>query len=686
MNVYNKPNTPLYIMVGYNEIKNIIKTEIDNANKITKGAGKHKIKIALIECGFDIETTRINDERTYMYHWQLSLNDYIITGRKWSDFSSVITLINMSLKKHNSHCYIFVANLGYEFQFLRKHFEITDLFARENRHPINFKIDRCIFLDALSITGGNLENLAKNYCSTKKLVGDLDYSLIRNSKTELTQTELDYCINDVVILQEFANYLFTEYLLKQGYLPITQTGIVRQQMRLRYKGNKKHYAYIQENYLSRTQYNTFSRFLFRGGYVHANAEFVNQTITGNKVASVDFTSSYPAVMNQKYYPITKFKEIKIKNFDNLDKNKCYVLAIDFYNISATTSITIESLHKLVDYDKKSIVLDNGRLFKCDKVRVYLTEIDLKIYKHFYKWEKYTILKCWESEKGQLPFELLENLNSWYIKKSELKKAGLDGTLDYTLSKQFVNSHYGMCVTNLAFDEITYSNDEWQEPTPTTKNYKQLICKEFLLYQWGIYITAHARYNLLSNVAKMENVIYCDTDSIYFLDSEKNRNIVTEYNKKVLSLNKKIFDNENLHDLGLFDYQPQAIAFKTLGCKRYIYTYEKNNEIKLKQTIAGLPKKTLETWKKENNKTFDDVFNFFNTNMCINSKYSNKLTSCYNDNEHTDIVTDYQGNTEYMTELSGITLNNSDYNLTLNENWIDFLMENFKIHFKRAIEK
>lgn len=686
MDLYEKNNTNHLKNLNFNELKALIKNQIDLTDKVTIGSGKHKKKITLLECGFDIETTKYNEENTYMYHWQFSLNDYIITGRKWGGFKTLINLLNIHLKKHNSKSYIFVANLGYEFQFSRKHFVISELFAIENRRPIKFNIDRCIFIDALSITGGNLENLAKNYCTTKKMMGDLDYTLIRNSKTPLTDKELQYCINDVVILQEFAHYLFNEYLLKKGYLPITQTGIVRQQMRERYKGNKVHYNYIKNNYLTREQYNTFSRFLFRGGFVHANAEFVNQKID-NKVASVDFTSSYPAVMNQKYYPVSKFViDTDVKNFDDLQNENCYIIAIDFYNIQATTSITIESLHKLVDYDKKSLVLDNGRVFKCDKIRVYLTEIDLKIYNHFYKYEKYKILKCWSAKKGRLPFQLLENLNNWYIKKAELKKAGEDDTLNYTLSKQFVNSHYGLCVTNLAFTDIIYDNGEWQEPTPTKKSYKQLISKEFLLYQWGIYITAHARYNLLLNVAKMDNVVYCDTDSIYFIDSEKNRDIIKNYNNKISELNQKLFDNTALQDLGLFDYQPKAKSFKTLGCKRYIYTYEKDNETKLKQTIAGLPKKSLENWRKENNKSFDDVFEFFNNDMCINAKYTNKLTTHYNDNKHSDIVIDYLGNSEYMSELSSITLNDSDFNLSLNENWIDFLMENFKIHFKKPIKE
>ena len=689
MNVYTKHCELKINNASYNDIKQIVSENVNQSENIVKGSGKRKSKICLIECAFDIETTKISDNKTFMYHWQFSINETVITGRKWNEFISLVNIINNKLKTINAHCYIFVANLAYEFQFMRKHFEISDLFAREPRHPINFKIDKCVFQDALSITGGNLENLAKNYSKTKKLVGDLDYTLIRNSLTKLTEKELHYCINDVVVLQEFAKYIFNEFLLKNGYIPVTQTGIVRQQLRERYKANKAHYKYIHDNYLTRLQYNTFSRFLFRGGYVHANAKFVGQVIGNNQVASVDFTSSYPAVMNQKYYPVTKFELCKISDFSEMEKDKCYILCIDFYNIKAKTDITIESKHKLYAYDKKSLILDNGRLYSCDKIRVYLTEIDYIIYKHFYIWEKAKIIKCWYSEKGKLPFELLENLNEWYIKKSELKKQGLDDTLDYVLSKQYVNSHFGMCVTNLAFENIIYNDDtdlkECWTVEPGNKSYKKLIAKEFLLYQWGIYITAHARYNLLSNVAKMENVVYCDTDSIYFIDSEKNRKIISEYNEKLLNKNKTLFKNKNLWDLGLFDYQPTAIQFKTLGCKRYIYTYEKNNEIKLKQTIAGLPKKTLENWKNIENKTFQDVFDLFTVDMRINSKYTNKLITKYNDSEIYETVTDYQGNTEIMHELSCVTLNESDYNLSLNENWIDFLFENYQIHFKKAIE-
>ena len=50
-------------------------------------------KILRVCCGFDIETTKIQD-RAYMYHWQFVLDDAVLTGRKWSDFAALIEHLN----------------------------------------------------------------------------------------------------------------------------------------------------------------------------------------------------------------------------------------------------------------------------------------------------------------------------------------------------------------------------------------------------------------------------------------------------------------------------------------------------------------------------------------------------------------------------------------------------------------
>ena len=43
------------------------------------------------------------------------------------------------------------------------------------------------------------------------MCGDLDYSLLRNSKTPLSEKELGYCFNDVLIVTSFINEQINEY-------------------------------------------------------------------------------------------------------------------------------------------------------------------------------------------------------------------------------------------------------------------------------------------------------------------------------------------------------------------------------------------------------------------------------------------------------------------------------------------
>ena len=184
-------------------------------------------KYLLIGCGFDIETTKM-EKNSYMYHWQMSYGNSVFLGRTWESFIDLIYKIKEKLKlKKNERLLMYIANLSFEFQFLRKRLPITDIMAKAKRNPIMLEIDGFIEVrDALAITGTNLATLAKNYCTTQKLVGDLDYSILRNSKTEMTEKEKEYCINDVVILKEFSEYIFNLYG-QQRFLPLTKTGILR---------------------------------------------------------------------------------------------------------------------------------------------------------------------------------------------------------------------------------------------------------------------------------------------------------------------------------------------------------------------------------------------------------------------------------------------------------------------------
>ena len=670
-------NGKIYNKSAYDHDVISLLTEIVN-NCNDKCISQRGQKIYTLKCGYDTETTRITEiKKSFVYIHQFAIENYQIFFRTWEQFTFFFNLLNSLIrdknkgKKTHTNIIIWVANLSYEFQFFRKHLHIESVFARTERQPIKVVCDFLEFRDCLVISGqGGLKQLAKTYCKTQKLTGDLDYTLIRNYYTEMTEQEKSYCLNDVIILTEFAEYIFNTYK-PLHYIPLTQTGIVRKDVKRSFGDKyKSHKDFISQRYPKENTYKYLMENVFRGGYVHSNIKFTNEII--ENVSCVDFTSSYPAVMFHCYYPISKYEKIDIKKFNEFDDKYCYIVQVTFSNLHNITGHSIESLHKVIEYNPKKTVIDNGRIFSSDdKITVAITELDVIVYSKYYKWESYTIDLCLRSEKGFLPKPLLGNLKREYSKKCELKRKKLDGTIEYKISKSKVNSHYGMCVTRLNFSEITYINEMWDK-IKSDKTYNDLIKSEFLLPQWGIYITAWARFNLLITVSQMENVIYCDTDSIYYKNSKYNQQVIENYNSKILEKNKLLFgDNSDFYTLGQFSPDGFYKYFKTLGCKRYVCFYEKDDKLKIKQTISGVKKNALENLMIDKKLSPIELLKLFDDNMEIDNKYCDKLTSSYFDDSYTQIITDYQGNTCKMCELSGIALMPSDFNIKISKLYKDF---------------
>ena len=138
--------------------------------------GKRKKAYLQVYCGFDIETYTTPSHYGYMYIWQFALygknGNYIIIGRTWSEFVRLIdTLIKEFSLDKTRRIIIAVANLGFEHQFMKKHFlgRWTKVFAKEKRQPIIAILNDCVeFRDVLMITGGSLKTLAKEYTQTQK--------------------------------------------------------------------------------------------------------------------------------------------------------------------------------------------------------------------------------------------------------------------------------------------------------------------------------------------------------------------------------------------------------------------------------------------------------------------------------------------------------------------------------------
>ena len=175
---------------------------------------KTSIEYLNIECAFDIETTstytKDNKKFAFMYLWGFGMGEngeYLKYGRTWNEFKDLLNLVANELNiSINRRLVIYVHNLGYEFQFMRKLFEWESVFSVDDRKPIKAITKGGFeFRDSYILSGFNLDTLAKNLVkhTNNKLVGNLDYSLIRNSKTLITDEEFKYMENDVTIILNY---------------------------------------------------------------------------------------------------------------------------------------------------------------------------------------------------------------------------------------------------------------------------------------------------------------------------------------------------------------------------------------------------------------------------------------------------------------------------------------------------
>lgn len=672
----------------------IIIDNMRDADSLKFGRGKKRYEFVYQTCGFDIETTQIITDtaaRAYMYIWSFTFNELTILGSTWPELLQLLEVLKRVLDlKENKRLLIYIANTSFEFQFMRKWLNITKSFFNAERSPLYFIHDYCFeFRDALQLSGGRLEDLARNYTKTQKLVDDLDYSIKRN-KTDgrnMKGQELQYVINDTVILSEYMDYVFRTFG-KSNKIPLTKTGILRNEVTQDGRRSARKAGHNISNIIAALHpniklYKVMMDYLFRGGYVHGTNTTAGVML--HNLAGVDIVSSYPFHMNAfDNYPVGVFLKCdQLSLNDYLDLNKTYatMALIRFTNIRTTTAHTIESINKTVYCNNYH--LDNGRILDAETLEVFLTDLDFDIYQKFYAWDNIEIKKCWKAVRGPLPRYLLNNLNKHYTNKSVLKRRGLSGTTNYILAKQMVNSAYGLTVTRMRENKIIYINELDIYDIDSQFVFDAEVEKQVLLPQWGIWVTANARHTLLDMVYKIEmnarkhgrksDCVYMDTDSIKILHYKDHKHIIDQYNKWACDVISNICDKFALNKddfigLGTFELElPYIKTFKHLGAKRYLMKFYdfKNREYKTKATIAGLPKKALTSYCSKKHLS---VWKVFNDNMNIPIQEAGKLASVYNDEPHTDVV-----NGEVMEELSSVCLVPIEFTLTVKD-YLQYILE------------
>ncbi len=580
-------------------------------NRRGNPAGKKRHYIG-ITTAFDIETTLLDDiEQSVMYIWQWQFGeDVTVIGRTWREFLDTQKRVQESLPE-GYWLVVYVHNLSYEFQYLKGVYQFSpeDVFAIASRKVIKCDMCGCFeFRCSYKLTNMSLGQFTKKMrVNHQKLSGeDFNYSVKRYPWTELSEEELEYCINDVLGLVEAINALMARDGDTLQSIPLTSTGYVRRNAKKAMRKNVHHnfvYSILPDIDVYRAL-----REAFRGGNTHANRYYAGDIV--KNVHSADRSSSYPDEICNREFPMTAFVPILPH-----DLNKEYIArCINIRHKALLLRVRIDNLrlkdpfwgcpylskdkcrncHKIVD------TFDNGRILRASSIETTITDIDLKIILSEYDGD-IIFLQGWYAGYKKLPEAFVAEVIKYYRDKTELK--GVKGQeIYYDKAKALLNALYGMMAQDPVKRSVIFKQcGDWDEDTTSDI---ELLGKSnekaFLAYQWGVWVTAYARLDLEEGIRLVHETegadfVYCDTDSVKYIG------VVdwTPYNEERIKRGKEsgsfATDPSGItHYMGVFEAEdnPETgvayAEFKTLGAKKYAYVEKEGEGVHC--TIAGVNKK------------------------------------------------------------------------------------------------
>lgn len=586
-----------------------------------------------IVTAFDIETTTLHfppeegeahNDHAFMYIWQWQFGPGVtVVGRTWEQFLTVCHQIEAYNKKTELEQGLkeppllvgYVHNLAFEWQFLAGIYPFRDeeVFFAKRRKPLYCRMfDSLELRCSFKLANMTLAKFAQTMgCAVRKQSGQkFDYNKIRYADTELTRDELEYCIDDVISLEEAVRIKMQRDGDTLRTIPLTATGYVRRECKEALSGIRK--SIIEPMLPTEAQYRML-RAAFRGGNTHANAlgGMVGKVL--ENVESYDMSSCYPAQQLTKLFPMKPFRMLKPQPtmdrilwwigrnyavvgeyvFGNL-RLKDFSEPVPYISLAKTKSA---ATYIAPDGTETEIGLecDNGRLIRAGLSVMTITEIDLKIIADTYTWDYVYCTRAMVASKEPLPREYRAVIQRFYDYKTSMKAAAAtdeDIAYQYGKSKNLLNGIYGMSAQDpihqlieLVLEDADNFGGEFHISDYDSDGAKNALFRANFPYQWGVYTTAYAREALQEGItAAGKQMVYCDTDSVKTLGHVDFTAINAARQALADEWKAHCADAKGVeHYVGVFESEGTYDTFITQGAKRYAYM--KHGEMGI--TVSGV---------------------------------------------------------------------------------------------------
>ena len=528
----------------------------------------------------DFETSTWDLEETWVWAW--SLCD--IENPENVDIGNSIETFFERIKKEENP-YVYFHNLKFDGEFLlyyliKNGYEwveskekrdntfstlISDMglfYSIEVYFEVGKKTKKVTFIDSLKIINQTVESMPKTFKIPENKLS-IDYNLPREKGHVLTDEEIAYVKNDVVIVAKALKYLFD-----MGLTKMTAGSNALSEYKEIMLINKFRNLYKPLNY----EIDKDIRKAYRGGFTYCNPFYKNKEVGSGEV--LDVNSLYPSVMYKEILPFGEPFFFTGK----YEEDKVYPLYIQrltcCFKIKEGKIPTIQIKHsRFIDNE---YLTDSG----IEPVALTLTSIDLKLFLEQYDVWDLQYESGWKFKGMRGLFT--KYIDKWIKVKNDATISGNKGMRQ--VAKIMLNSLYGKFATSLDVQgKIPYlENDvvKYRLGEKTTKAGVYL--------PMGAFITAYARDKTIRtsqaikdySIKKYGVDLYCysDTDSIHTL-------LPIEELKQFCEIDDV--------ELGAWKHESHFERAKFIRQKTYLE--EIDGEIQI--TCAGLPQRCYDqvTW-------------------------------------------------------------------------------------------
>lgn len=330
--------------------------------------------------------------------------------------------------------------------------------------------------------------------------------------------------------------------------------------------------------------------LNKASFCWANPDYLGQPVP--RVYSYDLSSSHLSFFARKKFPYEPFQEVAdVKEISSVLHSNYYAWCGTFYfeGLAWKTPFKFNMQSGFTYWAIRDTEHPKNW-------QISLTNVDYDWFCKTFTWEKCSVFRFYKSRQKELPRDLAVMFEDLYAHKSAQKK----GTFAKDIFKFRAELPYGQPMKALEQNsKLVYLEEEENfEPIclPSELTFEDKIkklTKRGLPYVVSLWVVAYSRaeWHHVASKIGWNNMIYGDTDSVYFIGEEGHK-VVEERNKEITEEFKLINSKRCLNfdeRLGKWEREEDCAIFKSIGKKWYI---KEDFDGNIKLTCAGVDKNLL----------------------------------------------------------------------------------------------